>query len=76
MAEMGYPSHCSSPTHCAFDNCHKPLSNAPGKRESFCQIHERQFQNHYHVEDCQNNKIDGTQACQEHHNDWHQDKQS
>ena len=64
------------PTHCAFDNCHKPLSNAHGKGESFCQIHERQFQNCCCVKDCQNNKVAPTQACQEHRNDWHRHKQS
>ena len=64
------------PTHCAFDNCHKPLSNARGKGESFCQIHERQFQNRCRVKDCQNNKVAPTQACQEHRNDWHRYKQS
>jgi len=33
------------PTHCAFDNCTRPLSNAHGKGESFCQTHEREFRN-------------------------------
>ena len=37
------------PTHCAFDDCTKPLSNARGKGESFCQIHEREFHNHCRV---------------------------
>jgi uncharacterized Zn finger protein (UPF0148 family) len=34
------------PTHCAFDNCTKPFSNACRKGELFCQIHEREFCNH------------------------------
>ena len=33
------------PTHCAFDNCTKPLTNAHGKGVSFCQTHEREFHN-------------------------------
>jgi len=59
------------PTHCAFDNCTRPLSNAHGKGESFCQTHEREFRNRCHVHDCKNDKVEGTQACHEHRNDWH-----
>jgi hypothetical protein len=64
------------PTHCAFDNCTKPLTNARGKGESFCQTHEREFRNRCRVRDCQNDKVEGTQACQEHRNDWHRYRQS
>ena len=63
------------PTHCAFDNCTKPLTNACGTGESFCQTHEREFCNRCCVKDSQNNKIEGTQG-QEHCNDLHQYRQS
>ena len=58
-----------------FDNCTKPLTNACGKGESFCQTHEREFCNRCCVKDSQNNKIEGTQG-QEHCNDLHQYRQS
>ena len=64
------------PSHCAFDNCTKPLTNACGKGVSFCQTHKREFHNRCRVRDCQNNKIDRTQACHEHCNDWHRYRQS
>ena len=64
------------PTHCAFYNCTKPLTNARGKGESCRQTHEREFCNHCRVKDCHNNKIDGTQACHERRNDWHRYRQS
>ena len=64
------------PTHCAFDNCTRPLTNAHRKAESFCQTHEREFRNCCRVRDCQNDKVEGTQACHEHRNDWHQYRQS
>ena len=64
------------PTHCAFDNCTRPLSNACGQGESFCQIHGREFCNHRRVKDCENDRVGGTQACQEHRNDWYQYRQS
>ncbi|KAF8808343.1 hypothetical protein BYT27DRAFT_7222938 [Phlegmacium glaucopus] len=64
------------PTHCAFDNCTRALLNACGQGESFFHVHTTEFQNHCHVCDYENNRVDGTQACQEHCNDWHQYRQS
>jgi len=32
------------PTHCAFDNCTGPLSNARGHGESFCRVHKLNFE--------------------------------
>jgi hypothetical protein len=51
------------PTH----GCTGALANACGHGESFCTIHRNQFQNRCHVHDCQDNRINDTQACQEHH---------
>ena len=59
-----------------YSNCTRPLTNAHGKGESFCQTHEREFHNCCRVKDSQNNKINRTQACHEHRNDWHRYGQS
>jgi hypothetical protein len=64
------------PTHCAFDNCIRALSNARGHGESFCHVHRTEFGNHCRVHDCENNRVDGTQACQQHRNDWYRYTQS
>ncbi|KIJ93686.1 hypothetical protein K443DRAFT_111653 [Laccaria amethystina LaAM-08-1] len=64
------------PTHCAFDNCTGALANAHGHGESFCKVHRTQFQNCCRVRDCTNNRVQGTQACQQHRNEWHKYTQS
>ena len=51
------------PTHCAFDGCTGALANARGHGESFCVIHRTEFRNRCHVRDCQNNRVNNTQAC-------------
>ena len=64
------------PTHCGFDNCTTALLNACGHGESFCRVHKTEFRNRCHVRSCQNNRVDGTQACQEHRNEWYRYTQS
>ena len=64
------------PTHCAFDNCTSALANARGHGESFCKVHRTQFQNRCRVRDCTNNRVQGTQACQQHRNEWYKYTQS
>jgi hypothetical protein len=64
------------PTYCAFDNCTGPLANACGPGESFCSTHRSEFWNCCYVCNCENNRVDGTQACQAHHNEWYQYTQS
>jgi len=59
------------PTHCAFGNCTGALAYAHEQGESFCKVHRTQFQNHCHVCDCTNNRVQGTQACQQHCNEWY-----
>ena len=64
------------PTHCAFDNCTGPLSNARGRGESFCRVHKTEFRNFCRVRNCKNNRVDSTQACQQHRNEWYKYTQS
>jgi hypothetical protein len=56
------------PTHCAYDNCTAVLANAHGG--SFCPHHEIEYGVNCHVCDCTNTKLAGTQACEEHKNQW------
>lgn len=64
------------PTHCAFDGCTGALANARGHGESFCMIHRTQFRNRCRVRDCENNRVNDTQACQQHRNEWYKYTQS
>ena len=56
------------PTHCAFDNCAADLGNYRGG--AFCAAHEIQFGAKCRVRNCQNNKVNLTQACHEHQGQW------
>ena len=56
------------PTHCAFDNCTADLDNSRGG--AFCSDHEIQFGNKCRVRNCQNNKVNTTQACEQHQGQW------
>ena len=64
------------PTHCAFDNCTRPLANARSRGDSFCRSHQSEFRNRCRVRDCQNRKVGDTMACHAHRNDWYQYTQS
>ncbi|KAF8994394.1 hypothetical protein BDQ17DRAFT_1392423 [Cyathus striatus] len=57
------------PQHCAYDNCSNTLVNH--RRGVFCNVHNQEFGARCHVCDCQNQKIDNTQACNEHQEMWH-----
>ncbi|KAF8994206.1 hypothetical protein BDQ17DRAFT_1392455 [Cyathus striatus] len=57
------------PQHCAYDNCSNTLVNHRGG--VFCDVHNQEFGARCHVCDCQNQKIDNTQACNEHQEMWH-----
>ena len=56
------------PTHCAFDNCIADLDNSRGG--AFCTNHEIEFGAKCRVHNCQNDKINSTQACLEHQGQW------
>jgi len=56
------------PTHCAFDNCTADLDNYRGG--AFCANHEIQFGAKCRVRNCQNNKVESTQACNQHQGQW------
>ena len=56
------------PQHCAYDNCTSDLANARGG--SFCAFHENQCGARCRVRGCNNQKVLGTQACQQHAGDW------
>ncbi|KAF8979686.1 hypothetical protein BDQ17DRAFT_1394497 [Cyathus striatus] len=56
------------PQHCAYDNCSNTLVNHRGG--VFCDVHNQEFGARCCVHDCQNQKIDNTQACNEHQEMW------
>ncbi len=56
------------PVHCAADNCTADLLNTYG--EAFCATHVTQFGNQCCVVSCGNRKVQGTQACPQHQQDW------
>ena len=56
------------PTHCAFDNCTADLDNYRGG--AFCANHEIEFSAKCRVCNCQNNKVESTQACNQHQGQW------
>ena len=58
------------PTHCAFSNCESELLNAWGG--SFCAIHEKTYGSKCRVIGCHNEKVQPTQACQQHKSQWDQ----
>ena len=56
------------PTHCAFENCTADLDNSRGG--AFCANHETEFGVKCRVRNCQNDKVNMTQACDEHQSQW------
>ena len=56
------------PQHCAYDNCTSDLANARGG--SFCAFHENQWGARCRMHNCNNEKVPGTQACQDHAREW------
>ncbi|KAF8809167.1 hypothetical protein BYT27DRAFT_7285400, partial [Phlegmacium glaucopus] len=61
------------PVHCAADNCTADLLNARG--EAFCATHVTEFANRCRVVGCRNVKVQGTQACPQHQQDWSHHRQ-
>ena len=62
------------PLHCAAINCTAELLNAHG--EAFCATHVTQFGNKCHVVGCKNIKVQDTQACPQHQQDWSRYRQA
>ena len=62
------------PTHCAFDNCTANLDNCRGG--AFYANHEIEFGNKCCVCNCQNSKVNTTQACEQHQGQWKKHVQS
>ncbi|KAF8999984.1 hypothetical protein BDQ17DRAFT_1391397 [Cyathus striatus] len=56
------------PQHCAYDNCSNTLVNHRGG--VFCDVHNLEFGARCRVRDCPNQKINNTQACNEHQEMW------
>ncbi|KIJ90455.1 hypothetical protein K443DRAFT_116578 [Laccaria amethystina LaAM-08-1] len=56
------------PTHCAFDNCLNDLSNSRGG--SLCDQHHVSLASYCLVRNCDNRRVDGTSACQDHQREW------
>jgi hypothetical protein len=56
------------PKHCAFENCTADLENY--RTGIFCAQHERSHGHLCHIQNCQNVKVAGTQACQQHRHLW------
>jgi CxC5 like cysteine cluster associated with KDZ transposases/CxC6 like cysteine cluster associated with KDZ transposases len=59
---------CIGPKHCAYPNCADDLEN--NHTAVFCAIHEQRHGGKCHVHDCDTDKIKGTQACQQHQQQW------
>jgi len=59
---------CFGPKHCAYENCADDLINYRGA--VFCAIHEQAHGAKCRVRNCDNTKIRGTQACQQHQQQW------
>ena len=56
------------PTHGAYDNCTADLANARGG--VFCALHEQEHEARCHVKGCENQKVQGTNACQVYQKIW------
>ncbi|KAF8976042.1 hypothetical protein BDQ17DRAFT_1212259, partial [Cyathus striatus] len=56
------------PTHCAFEECTSELHNARGG--VFCEVHEAFYGACCRVQGCNNMKKQGTQACNNHQEEW------
>ena len=61
---------CFGPKHCAYENCSDDLINYGGSGAVFCAIHEQLHGAKCHVCNCDNIKIRGTQACEQHQQQW------
>ena len=59
---------CFGPKHCAYENCADDLVNYTGT--VFCAIHEQTHGAKCRVCNCNNIKIRGTQACEQHQQQW------
>jgi len=62
------------PAHCAANNCTAELLSAHG--EAFCPTHVTQFGNQCRIVGCRNTKVQNTQACSQHQQEWPQHQQS
>ncbi|KAF8800674.1 hypothetical protein BYT27DRAFT_7262814 [Phlegmacium glaucopus] len=64
------------PTHCAYDDCVNEISNARGG--ALCAHHDTMLGSRCHVFDCQNQRVNPTEACDEHQPIWkkHSEKHS
>jgi uncharacterized Zn finger protein (UPF0148 family) len=56
------------PTHCAYDTCTSDLINARGG--VFCPFHETLYGAQCRVHGCERNKVNLTQACEQHQAEW------
>jgi len=59
---------CFGPKHCAYKNCADDLVDYGGG--VFCAIHEQEHGEKCRVHNCSSLKIRGTQACQQHQQQW------
>jgi len=55
-------------TYCAYEDCTIALANAQGG--VFCAFHNMEYGAKCHVHGCTYQKIDGTEACNAHHDEW------
>ncbi|KAF8232715.1 hypothetical protein L208DRAFT_1270555, partial [Tricholoma matsutake] len=55
---------------CAFDNCTRDVANAHGG--IFCAFHSHEYGAKCCIQECNNQKIQGTQACKGHQRQWTQ----
>jgi hypothetical protein len=62
------------PVHCAAINCTADVLNARG--EAFCPMHVSAFANKCRIVGCGNTKVQGTEACAQHRQDWLRHQQS
>ena len=61
---------CFGPKHCAYENCSDDLINYDEAGAVFCAVHEQIHGAKCHVYNCDNIKVRGTQACEEHQQQW------
>ena len=63
-----FDGSCFGPQHCAYKNCANDLINYHGA--VFCTIHEQTHGAKCCVCNCDNAKVRGTQACEQHQQQW------
>ena len=61
---------CFGPKHCAYEKCLDDLINYGGAGAVLCAVHEQIHGAKCHVFNCDNIKVRGTQACEEHQQQW------